>query len=214
MKNAYIFLLSILITMFLGCTATIYDGSKAQYIKEEFNLESLKSEGLALLPVHAGAGQEGYRRPFADAINRKVDSLIPSLKFCRWQETAELLRKHNLVKSYQEAVVTHQITAIFDKKLLYEIGSGVGMRYLLFVSLESFHTLKAIASVKAFTQVWDCRESDIVWEGWGVSFSSGGKPSAYENYVSIAAEGLVRKIFNLPPTRPMFFIKQEEEDEW
>ena len=214
MKKAHIFLLSILITMLLGCTATIYDGSKVQYIKEEFTLESLKSEGLALLPVHAGAGQEGYRRPFADAINRKVDSLIPSLKFYRWQKTAELLNKHNLVKSYQDAILTYQKTAIFDKKFLYEIGSGVGARYLLFVSLQSFHTLKAIAEVKAFAQVWDCREGDVVWEGWGAAFSSGGTPSVYEDYVSVAAEGLVRKLFNLPPRRPMIFIKQKEEDEW
>lgn len=223
MKRTYITSLIILVIVLVSCAATIHDTSKVQYVREDFNNESIRAGALALLPVHAGEGQEGYRRPLADAINSVVDSLIPShygLKFYKWQETIDMLNEHDLVKSYQDAISTYRETAIINKDLLHDIGSKLGVRYLLFVSLERFHKASKVeysiftgwgttktAEVTAFAQIWDCGDGDVLWEGFGSASSRGTELTyerGYEVYTHIAAEGLIRKLFNLPPAQPRY----------
>lgn len=199
-----------LCVVLLGCAANICDKSKVQYVKEGFSSTSLESGGLALLPVVAGQGQEGYRRPFAESLNKAIASLKPNLKFLKWQKTMEILNEQNLTETYQNVISTYRETAIIDKNFLHEIGYALGVRYLLFVSLQEFHkasqtsynilsgwSTTKTARVNAFAQIWDCGTGDVVWEGIGLAESKGGEltyEKEYEEYAHIAAEGLARKL--------------------
>ena len=52
----------------IGCAARVVDDSKLQYLAPEFTYNSLSEYGLSLLPVVAGEGQEGLRRPLASKL--------------------------------------------------------------------------------------------------------------------------------------------------
>ncbi|MCK4448131.1 MAG: hypothetical protein KAW56_13750 [Candidatus Marinimicrobia bacterium] len=213
-------LLATFIILIVSCAATIRDISEVSYIKEGFNTTSLQVGGLALLPVHAGAGQEGYRRPLADAIDKMVITLNPNLKFSKWQETAQVLSEHELVKTYQDVILTYRETAILNEDFLHKLGSALGKRYLMFVSLERFHKASKTtysmwsgwettetAEVNAFAQIWDCSTGDVVWEGFGAAKSVGTElmyTKGYGEHAQLAAEGLIRKLFNLPSAQPKY----------
>ena len=208
-----IFFIILLLIGFYGCAASIQDLSKVQYIKEGFNSNLLTKYGFSLLPIVAGQGQEGYRRPFGDAINETMGKSFPNVKFIQWQETMNILNDNSLTKEYEDLILTYRSTAIIDKKLMQDIGQALNTRFLLFVSLEDFtksqttsynfllgwNTSKT-ATVNGFAQVWDCVEGDVVWEGYGTAYSKGGEltyEKDYEEYSNVAAKGLIYKLFNL-----------------
>jgi len=197
-------------TLLIGCAVTIKDLSKIRYMKEEFGPDSLKSGGIALLPLVVRIEQEGYRRPFTEALNRAVQSLRPELKFLKYEETMSLLSERGIVGKYQSAILKYRETAIIDKELLREIGEALGVRYVLFVTLEEVGkvtevyysflwgpTTRTTTKVSAFAQIWDCSTGDIVWEGLGTAQSKAGALTTekeYEEYCRIATRGLVRKL--------------------
>lgn len=203
----------ILSILFLNCAATIQDLSKVQYVKEGLNTDSLFLYGIALLPVVAGQGQEGYRRPFGNAINENIKNELPNLKFLPWQKSMDLLNEYSLTEEYQAIISQYQTTAIIDKNLMRDLGDALDVRYLLFVSLEDFSKSKSTtynvffgwsttktAIVNGFVQLWDCMDGDVAWEGYGTAYSEGGELTYEKDYIeysNVAAKGLVRKLFNI-----------------
>jgi hypothetical protein len=195
-----------------GCAATIRDLSKVQYVKEGFVADSLRTGGLALLPVVAGQGQEGYRRPLADSLNFHIQRVRPNVQFIKWQDAITKLNDKGLAEKYQAAISTYRTTSIIDKSLVSEIGSALGVRYFLFVSLEDFRQSSKLgysgltgklredqtAKVNAFAQIWDSQTGDVVWEGIGHAEASSSEftylKGSYETYGGIAAKGLAQRL--------------------
>jgi hypothetical protein len=196
-----------------GCATTIRDVSRVLYVAETFHPESLRREGLALLPVTAGAGQEGYRRPMGDALAQRCAALMEDGRFLTWQETMEILNEKDLADVYDDLIETYRTTSILRREAVRRLAEALRVRYLLFASLERFHTRTALTyniisglntqrktEVSVFCQVWDGRNGDVVWEGAGVANSSGGELTydrPYEVYADVAAKGVVRRLFQL-----------------
>jgi len=194
----------------MGCAAVIYDTSRLQYLKDVFGPESLNSGGLALLPVLAGKGQEGYRRPFGEALNHSFQTIKPQLNFIKWEDTMSIINQHGLTETYQDAILTYRDTAILGQSFLHQFAEALQVRYVLVVNLEEFHTssvtkysiwtgLTTITTTKvsSFAQVWDCSTADVVWEGRGEAVSHPGEftyDKPYEEFCQSAADGLVRKL--------------------
>jgi len=197
MKN---FLYSVFIVLlFVKCAAVIYDKSSVQYIKDDFSSETFYNGGLAILPVVSGQGQEGYRRPFGEALNKGINTMLPGLHYLQWQRTMNVLNQHCLVEDYKKAILSYRETAILDKNLIRKIGEALELRYLLFVSLEEFHkasqtnynilvgfhTTKT-ARINGFAQIWDCTNGDVVWDGIGLAESKGGDLTYEKDYIEYA----------------------------
>jgi len=201
--------------LLIGCAATIRDKSQVQYVKEGFVPASLETGGLALLPVLAEEAQETYRRPFADFLNKSIQSLKPELKFRTWQETMSALNERGLAEKYQRAISTYRETAILDRNLLRKMGDALGVRYLLFVRLGELQrssetitnpihsiifgrTTVKTARLNSFAQIWDCSIGDVVLEAQGAAVTSKiselQKEKGREEYSRVAAEGLARKL--------------------
>ena len=214
-KQLYFFiLLSILLS---GCAASIMDRTNISYIKEGFKNEDVKLNGLAFLPVVAGQGVEGYRRPFGEAINESMSkNKTKEMNFLKWQETLSCLNDSNLATNYNNAIVTYNETAIIDKNLLNNMGVATKTKYFLFVQLGDFENSSELkysfltrntynqktVGLKAFAQIWDASNGDVVWEGIAdVSAQSSEfshvKDSDPQTYSKIAAESLVKKILNI-----------------
>jgi hypothetical protein len=207
------FLCALGVLALVGCAATINDQSRVQYVQEGFNATELEAGGLALLPVVAGQGQEGYRRPLGDEIDSAISIYGTNIPYTGWQEAMNALNERGLVEDYQSMISNYRETAIIDKGMLAGIGEALGVHYILFVSLEDFSkdastryslfsgwTTTKTATVQAFAQIWDCRACDVVWEGSGTAQSTGGEltyEKPYEEYSRIAAQGLVKNLLGI-----------------
>lgn len=164
-----------------GCASTkVVDGS-ASYVAPSFSAASIKQDGLAILPVVAGSGVEGYRRPFGDALNDAGTEAFGS-QAKRWQETMQELNTAGLVDDYQQAINSYETTGIISSEIAGRMAEAVGKRYFLFVKLDppiaeskkSYSVLAGSSSVTtkygvtALGRVWDAK-GNIVWEGVGGS---------------------------------------------
>ena len=205
-------------SIFMSCAAIIQDLSKVQYVKEGFNKDLLFQHGIALLPIVAGQGQEGYRRPFGDAIDENIKNKVPDLNYITWQQSMDLLNNYSLTEEYQNIILQYQTTSIIDKNLMRDLGEALNVRYLLFVSLEDFSKSQSTsfdfffgwrtektAIVNGFAQLWDCIQGDVTWEGYGTAYSTGDALTYEKDYIeysNVAANGLVMRLFDLQPEKP------------
>jgi len=211
---------SVLLAFFLlvSCVAKMQDVSTVTYAKVGFDRESLKTSGVAILPISAGEGIEGYRRPFGDAVNISLGTLGGEISCLKWQETIDLLNQHDLASRYQEAIIRYKDTSIIDKNLIIDMGRSLGVRYFLFIELQPFQNdsqlkpsllsdgfyTQETKGVQAIGQLWDSEDGDVVWEGIGGAKAQSGELSYIkthnpEEYSKMAADGLVRQLLGLRP---------------
>ncbi len=175
-ENPIVLIGLVLLIFFSSCAVSSKVASNVTYVKSNFSTRSLEVGGLALLPVVAGSGVEGYRRPFGEVMNLVADSLIQN--FMTWNETLDKLNDADLVSEYNRAIVAYQETSIIDKTILRKMQEATGMDYFLFVLLapptsdtKISHsiwtgniTTTETKSVSAFALVWSAIDGDVVWE--------------------------------------------------
>ena len=194
-----------------GCATAIKDKSSVNYVANSFNPAELRSGGLAMLPVVAGQGQEAFRRPLAEALSTSCALAMKPGRFLSWRETMQLLNDNDMSDEYQSMISTYRETSILRKETVSLLGELLECRYLLFVSLEKFHTQESTSysflsgntyqrksAVTAFCQTWDSQPGDVVWEGAASAKSVGGEMTydkPYDEYARVAANGLVRRLF-------------------
>lgn len=193
-----------------GCAAGIQTQASTSYASDDFSTASLAEGGLAILPVTAGDGLEGFRRPFGDALNTKLDSAgsMRGISVTRWQDAMRMVNDADLTSDYNDAVVSYGTTSIIDARLLNRLGEATGARYLLYVVLGGFDqdselrvnaltgNLDSFDSegTAAFAQVWDTDTGDVVWEGAGSSRAQGSElayvepksPAEYSRFIAAA----------------------------
>ncbi|MDE0298792.1 MAG: hypothetical protein OXN17_09185 [Candidatus Poribacteria bacterium] len=204
-----------------GCAARVIDDSQLQYLAPEFTVESLSDHGLSLLPVVAGQGQEGLRRPLAAKLEAHLSSHLPEGRFLGAIETLDLLNEANLTEAYAQMIDDYSRAAILNKKTLHRIGQATGIRYLLHVKLldqsrteriqQAFLSDNLVSlegkNVSIFGQVWDCGLGDVVWEGTGQVNAEAEVEFQYvkqdiDQLVTMAAQSFLNNLpgIKLPPT--------------
>lgn len=166
-----------------GCVVQPKSQGLSTYVAPDFNRAQVQAGGIALLPVVAGVGVEGYRRPFGDAMNVAAGNILSNGKFLTWQETMQRLNEADLIESYQQAIASYTATSIIPKRLIQAMADATGVEYFLYVSLNSpvseTHqrrsswgggntSIETRIGVSASGQLWASR-GDIVWEGLGSS---------------------------------------------
>ena len=164
-----------------GCAARIVDDSQLQYLDPEFTVNSLFDHGLGLLPVVAGQGQEGLRRPLAAKLEAHLATQLPEGRFYGAIQTLDLINEASLTEDYAQMIGDYEQAAILNRRTLHAIGKATGIRYLLHVKLLDQSRTERLApaflsdevvslegkNVSIFGQVWDCGVGDVVWEGTG-----------------------------------------------
>ena len=178
MKISGLISVAILIAFLTSCSVTSKVSNDVTYTSNSFSVKALNDGGLSLLPVVAGSGVEGYRRPFGDRMNAVGDSLLNNFK--DWNETLQTLNDADLVPEYNSAIQSYQQTGIVDKSLLEKMAEATGDNYFLYVQLGSptsetdynydmwsgYLSKSETTSISAFALIWGADEGDIVWEGY------------------------------------------------
>ena len=159
-----------------SCAVTSEVQENVTYVSSNFSRSMLESDGLSLLPVVAGSGVEGYRRPFGEAMNVASDSALTN--FMRWNDTLDKLNDSELVSDYNNAIQSYQQTGIIDRSFLRKMSEATEKNYFFFVQLLppeadrdlsynyfSGYSRTETKSVTAFGLVWSASDGDVVWEG-------------------------------------------------
>ena len=210
----YVLLLLLSAGFWTGCAARVIDDSKLQYLAPEFTYNSLFEHGLGLLPVVAGQGQEGLRRPLAARLEAHLTAQLPEERFSGAIQTLDLINEANLTETYAQMIDDYARAAILNKRTLHRIGEATGIRYLLHVKLLDQSRTERLApaflsddivslegkNVTIFGQVWDCGLGDVVWEGTGEIAAEAEVEFQYvkhdiDQLVSMAAQSFLN---NLP----------------
>jgi hypothetical protein len=210
----YVLLLLLSAGFWTGCAARVIDDSKLQYLAPEFTYNSLSEHGLGLLPVVAGQGQEGLRRPLAAKLEAHLAARLPEGRFAGAIQTLDLINEANLTEAYAQMIDDYARAAILNKRTLHQIGEATGIRYLLHVKLldqsrteriqQAFLSDNIVSlegkNVSIFGQVWDCGLGDVVWEGTGEIAAEAEVEFQYvkhdiDQLVSMAAQSFLN---NLP----------------
>jgi len=207
-KRAHAFLItSALLT---GCAASIQNNTKTQYVNETFSAENLRDGGMALFPVTAGQGQEGYRRPLGDFLNDSLQYAVPRGSVLTWQATMDSLNQHRAVDEYQHVIEAYAQTSIVDREKVKTLSEAVHVRYALFCALQRFEQLSKTsysvwtgwstansADVMAHCLILDLRTGDVMQEIVGEAMSVGGSTyynSPYEAYAKVLAQSVLSQI--------------------
>lgn len=160
-----------------SCAVTSEVQENVTYVSSNFSRSMLESDGLSLLPVVAGSGVEGYRRPFGEAMNVASDSALTN--FMRWNDTLDKLNDSELVSDYNNAIQSYQQTGIIDRSFLRKMSEATEKNYFFFVQLlppeadrnlsynyfSGGYSRTETKSVTAFGLVWSASDGDVVWEG-------------------------------------------------
>ena len=206
LKSVYSAAIAIIaIASIVSCSSPpVFDMSTVNYVHSTFEPSDLKTEGLAVLPVVSGAGQEAYRRPMATNLSKYgAEAMLPA-SLVSWTDTMQRINDGELTEKYHKTISVYRETSILDKSMIGEIGRTVGARYLLFTTLQEFYSTQSSSgrtvSVGAFCQVWDSDDGNVVWEGNAraqVMVVDFMKVASYEQITQVAAAGLIEKLFQI-----------------
>jgi hypothetical protein len=201
-KSLYLLLL---LMLFTGCATIIpIDTSVVTYKSDEVQYQDFKKSEIAVLPVLAGDGYEGFRRVTADKITSALGKNLPNMKVLSQRETLNKLNEFNLSESYAKMMDDYSKTAILNRKTLNSIGNKLGCKYLLYSKVDTERSVEAfivegnvrsskVIGVEIYAQLWDTNIGDLVWEGHG---GSAAPENGYDvpNLIELSAEGLAKRI--------------------
>lgn len=152
---------------------------------------SLQEQGVSLAPGHLEAGGVAFITPstvtgqeqetqavaliFADVLKRERSSL----RVLTLAETLGAVNRAGLVDAYKQLYNDYRDTGLFSGEILRKLGGATGARYMVQLKLQGFEQgsrdrfgilgIRIVetkyAHIRLFLQVWDSRDSTIVWEG-------------------------------------------------
>lgn len=157
---------------FLGCAASINPHSTVTY--DETGSTTIDS--VAILPVTAGEGLEGFRRQTADSVRTALQQAHPNLTVLDDGTSLERLNKAGLAQQYADMVEDYRTTGVLDGETLKNMGDAIGAPYLLAVRVSyaeksetGYNALTGISTtehqnVGLFAHLWSPEAGDVVWE--------------------------------------------------
>ncbi len=207
--------MTVLLAGFLlqSCAVSSKVSAGSSYQNETFSPSELDRTGFAILPVTAGDGQEGYRRPFGDKLNRTASNLFKNV--IPWDSTMQILNQAESVQDYQKLIKMYNETAILDQSITKKLSETLGVEYLLYVRLGQPEQTRSSGynylsggvsttetqSVSAFAKIWQSN-GDVAWEGSATARAvSGDYTYIAENYQQQAekvADALIRAVAGMP----------------
>ena len=175
MKN--VFLCGFILGLFLsGCTATMHTTIEEQFRDQSLDVESIYSDGIALLPI-AGSNQT-----FSSVVSIAADNTFRANEVDLYvgpRQVSNDLNSHDLVRDYQEMINNYNSSGVVDKSQLKKIGEATGTRYLLKIHTGSLNRAadtqtsyldgtvqtREQKDVRMYGLLWDASNGNVVWEG-------------------------------------------------
>lgn len=161
-----------------GCASTqIYPTSQVQRIS--LSPGELEAGGVAFITPSTVTGQEQETQAVALAFAEVLKQERPGLRVLTLAETLGAINRAGLADAYKRMYNDYRDTGLFSGDVLRKVGGATGARYAVQLKLQAFEQgsrdrfgvlgIRIIetkyAHIRLFLQIWDSRDSTIVWEG-------------------------------------------------
>lgn len=165
----------LILATLLGCAASIRPDVSVTYVSED----GVTPARLAMLPVTAGEGLEGFRRMTADSLHSALVSARPEIEVIPADSTLRLLNDAGLAQRYSDMVLAYDRTGILDKETLSAIGEALDADHLLHVEVTygagkstDYNLFTGLSTTRnqrlsIFAHLWSPGKGDVVWEAAG-----------------------------------------------
>jgi hypothetical protein len=161
-----------------GCASTqIYPTVQVQLIS--LAPGQLETGGVAFITPSTVTGQEQETQAVALTFAEVLKRERPALRVVTLAETLGAINRAGLADAYKQMYNDYRDTGLFSGTVLRKVSGATGTRYAVQLKLQGFEQgsrerfgllgIRIVdtkyAHVRLFLQVWDCRDSTIVWEG-------------------------------------------------
>lgn len=183
------------------------DASAVTYKSPSFSPTDLKDARLAVLPIAASDGNEGFRRSAGERLCAALEKNEVAAEVIRPEEVADLLGEGNLAADVDRLLFGFERTGIVDKDALARIGEATGCRFLLTTGADSkqtrddyqagyTHKASTVASASLRCRLWDAASGDVVWEGEGAAGVLTNAPhnGTHAQALGLAANGVACRV--------------------
>lgn len=212
MKKNYLLRIGVLIIGILLLTNCAIiepiNTSCVSYKSQTFQYSDLQNSKIAILPVLAGEGWEGFRRGTGDELTNAFRNVFVSQNILSPTQTLNLINDSDLSREYASVIEDYRTSGILNKKILKDLGEAVRVKYMVYSEVREDETLSSFStgtyssvytktkSANIYSQLWDIQTGDIVWEGFGggAMTSTGSQPAVLNNLIKIASTGLAERI--------------------
>ena len=117
--------ISFLTILFISCAI------KPSFIAHSFIYPTIKTEGIAILPVAGEMIDRITRKDIGLNFEKELSKKYHNIKIVGVLYTGRKLVESNLVEEYKEFISTYQMTEIIVPEKLEKIGNVIGLRYLV-----------------------------------------------------------------------------------
>lgn len=193
-----------------GCSSIeLVDTSAVTYKAKELDFSTFKNSTITVLPVLAGEGYEGFRRLTGESITDAFRHVFPGAVIYSHRDALDKINAAGMSSSYSSAIKNYSKTAILDKKTLNDLGSSLKTDFLVYSKVGTRGTTRVttyletmpmpivltIDEIEIFTQIWDTRKGDVVWEGTGGAAGLKGATGVDLNFlITQASIGLAKRV--------------------
>jgi hypothetical protein len=161
-----------------GCAGTqIFPALQVQRIS--LSPGELESGGVAFITPSTVTGQEQEKQAVALIFAEVLKRERPALRVVTLAETLGAINRAGLADAYRQMYSDYRDTGLFSGQVLRKLGGATGARYMVQLKLQGFEQgarerfgilgIRVVetkyAHIRLFLQVWDSRDSTIVWEG-------------------------------------------------
>jgi len=161
-----------------GCVhPQIYPTLDVQLISLEAG--ELEAGGIAFTTPSTVTGQEQETQAVALIFAEVMKRDRPKLRVVTLAETLGAVNRAGLAEAYKHMYNDYRDTGLFSGDVLRKVGAATGARYAAQLKLQRFEqgsrdrfgalgfrlVETKYAHIRLFLQIWDTRDSGIVWEG-------------------------------------------------
>ena len=125
--------ISFLTILFISCAI------KPNFIAHSFVYPTIRTEGIAILPVAGEMIDRSTRKDIGLNFERELSEKYPNVKVVGVLYTGRKLVESNLVEEYKEFISTYQMTEIIVPEKLEKIRNAIGLRYLVVPIVQSYN---------------------------------------------------------------------------
>jgi len=170
------------IFLLASCAPSILfvDTSCSEYKDVSFNVDLIKSNKIAVLPVQGVQSKEQFRKPLGRELSQACMSTFGNDKVMSTDEVTKVLSDNNLVNDYANGIRDYKTTGVLSAEHLKSIWKATGCEFAIFVDIiadeektlisTNHYGMANVATVTELAgeaQVWSLKNGDVVWEGKG-----------------------------------------------
>jgi hypothetical protein len=170
-----------LVTFVLSC------GVKPSFIDPSFIYSTIKTEGIAILPVGGGQADFSIREEAGRNFGEELAEKYPKVKVISPQDSGSKLTEVDLMEEYIGVVSAYQMAGTLKPDKLDKIGKAFGVRYLVIPIIQNYekeevkdgYKYTIVLEVQTFdlekkSSVFQClTEGEATPSGWMFGLFSG-----------------------------------------